>query len=111
MNKLTLSAASAAALLLAGRPLLADPPAANPIGTIIVIAMENHNFVQPPTQPNPQQIFGNPAAPFINRLITPGDPLAAQVSFALSYHNAGVGVHPSEPNYIISLRHSPSNVP
>ena len=39
-----------------------------------MIAMENHNFTQPPTQTNPQQILGNPAAPFMNSLITPGNP-------------------------------------
>ena len=99
MKKLTLAVITAV-LLLAARPLLADPPPASQVGAIIVIAMENHNFVQPASQTSPQQIFGNPAAPFINRLITPGDPLAAQVSFAVSYHNAGVGVHPSEPNYV-----------
>ncbi|HEY7001614.1 MAG TPA: alkaline phosphatase family protein, partial [Candidatus Udaeobacter sp.] len=70
------------------------------IGTIFVIAMENHNFTQPPTQTNPQQILGNPAAPFMNSLITPGNPNAAQVSYATAYFNSGTGVHPSEPNYV-----------
>jgi hypothetical protein len=65
-----------------------------------VIAMENHNFTQPVSQTSPQQIFGNPAAPFINSLLTPGNPNAAQVSYATAYHNAGLGVHPSEPNYV-----------
>ena len=76
----------------------ADPPQG--IGAIFVIAMENHNFTQPPTQTNPQQILGNPAAPFMNSLITPGNPNAAQVSYATAYFNAGRGVHPSEPNYV-----------
>jgi hypothetical protein len=62
--------------------------------------MENHNFTQPPTQINPQPILGNPAAPFMNSLITPGNPNAAQVSYATAYFNAGTGVHPSEPNYV-----------
>ena len=70
------------------------------IGTVFVIAMENHNFTQPPTQTNPQPILGNPAAPFQNSLITPGNPNAAQVSYATAYFNAGTGVHPSEPNYV-----------
>jgi hypothetical protein len=78
--------------------LLAAPPAN--AGDIFVIAMENHNFVQPNPTSNPQQIFGNPAAPFINSLITPGNPNAAQVSYALNYENAGNTVHPSEPNYV-----------
>jgi hypothetical protein len=68
--------------------------------TIFVVAMENHNFTQPDPTSSPQQILGNPAAPYINSLITPGNRNAAQVSFATSYHNAGVGVHPSEPNYV-----------
>ena len=32
--------------------------------------------------------------------MTPGDPNAAHSSYALRYLNAGVGVHPSEPNYV-----------
>jgi hypothetical protein len=70
------------------------------VGDIFVIAMENHNFTQPPTQTSPQQILDNPAAPYINSLITPGNPNAAQVSYAVNYLNAGTGVHPSEPNYV-----------
>ena len=81
-----------AAVLLAAQPA----PAAN----IFVIAMENHNFTQPDPTNSPQQIFGNPAAPYINSLITPGNPNAAQVSYATAYFNAGKGVHPSEPNYV-----------
>src|SRR5258708_964028 len=69
-------------------------------GGIFVIAMENHNFVQPNPTSNPQQIFGNPAAPFINSLITPGNSNAVQVSYATKYFNAGKGEHPSEPNYV-----------
>lgn len=72
----------------------------NQVGTVFVIAMENHNFTQPNPTNNPQQIFGNPAAPFINSLITPGNSNAAHVSFAAAYYNAGIGVHPSEPNYV-----------
>jgi hypothetical protein len=70
------------------------------LGNIFVIAMENHNFTQPNPTNSPQQIFNNPAAPYINSLITPGNPNAAQVSFATAYFNAGTGVHPSEPNYV-----------
>ena len=73
---------------------------AGAIQTVFVIAMENHNWTQPPAQTSPQQIFGNPAAPYINSLVTPGNPNAAQVSYASNYQNAGVGIHPSEPNYI-----------
>ncbi|MDB6067249.1 MAG: phosphoesterase [Pedosphaera sp.] len=70
------------------------------IGTVFVIAMENHNFVQPNPVGSPQQIFTNPAAPFINSLITPGNSNSVHVSYATRYYAAGTGVHPSEPNYI-----------
>jgi|SRR5579859_1711697 len=83
---------AAAGVLLAAQQVLA--------GSIFVIAMENHNFTQPVPTNSPQQILGNPAAPFINSLITPGNPNAAQVSYATAYYNAGAHVHPSEPNYV-----------
>ncbi len=70
------------------------------IQTVFVIAIENHNFIQPSPTSSPQQIFTNPAAPFINSLITAGHLNAAQVAYATRYYNAGIGVHPSEPNYI-----------
>jgi hypothetical protein len=94
--------------------LLAAAPAvqAAQIGDVFVIALENHNFTQPSSYTSTQQIFGNPAAPFINSLITPGNPNAADVSYASNYTNvppqtagspSGAGVvHPSEPNYIWS---------
>lgn len=81
----------------AGALLAAQPAGA---GSIFVIAMENHNWTQPTNMTSPQQIFGNPAAPYINSLVTPGNPNAAQVSFATAYYNAGMHVHPSEPNYV-----------
>jgi len=70
------------------------------IKTVFVIAMENHNWTQPSTQTSPQQIFQNPAAPFINSLVNGTSGISDQVAFANAYINAGVGVHPSEPNYI-----------
>ncbi|MDP9174887.1 MAG: PEP-CTERM sorting domain-containing protein [Planctomycetota bacterium] len=70
------------------------------LGTIFVIALENHNFTQPAGQLGPQQLFNNPAAPYLNSLITPGNANAVQTSYATNYTNAGNGVHPSEPNYI-----------
>ncbi len=70
--------------------------------------MENHNFTQPSSDTSaPQQLLGNPAAPFQNSLITPGNPNAAQVSYASAYHNVLAtpsgnppSIHPSAPNYI-----------
>jgi hypothetical protein len=73
---------------------------ADQIKTVFVIAMENHNWTQPSSQPSPGQIFGNPAAPYINSLVTAGNPNAAQTSYASNYINTGLGIHPSEPNYI-----------
>jgi phospholipase C len=94
--------------------LLAAAPAAHAgqIGDVFVIALENHNFTQPSTYTSTQAIFGNPAAPFINSLITAGNPNSVDVSYASNYANvpvqtassrSGAGaVHPSEPNYIWS---------
>lgn len=70
------------------------------VKTVFVIAMENHNFQQPSPTSSPQQLFTNPAAPYLNSLITPGHSNAVQVAYATKYYNAGVGVHPSEPNYV-----------
>jgi hypothetical protein len=75
---------------------------AGAIQTVFVSAMENHNWTQPASFTSPQQIRGNPAAPYINSLVTAGNSNAAQVSYASNYLNAGVGIHPSEPNYIWS---------
>ncbi|HZI32342.1 MAG TPA: alkaline phosphatase family protein, partial [Candidatus Binatia bacterium] len=94
-----LAATAATGALLAGQAPLTRP-GSQPVGAIFVIAMENHNFTQPTNQTSPPQIFGNPAAPFINSLITPGNPNAAQVSYATAYYNAGFHVHPSEPSYV-----------
>ena len=69
-------------------------------GSVFVIAMENHNLTQPVPTNSPQQILRNPAAPYLNSLMTPGNPNAIQTSWAMRYYNAGVGVHPSEPNYV-----------
>jgi hypothetical protein len=89
------------------------------VKTVFVIAMENHNWTQPPAQVVGaiQQIFGNPNAPFINSLVN-GSALAIingsveniskQVSYATAYHNvppndtgaSPPAVHPSEPNYL-----------
>jgi hypothetical protein len=92
------AAAVAVTVLAPARSAMADDD--SKIRTVFVIAMENHNFTQPNPTSSPHQILGNPAAPYINSLVTPGNPNAAQVSYAASYHNAGIGVHPSEPNYV-----------
>ncbi len=75
---------------------------AQQIQTVFVISMENHNLTQPVPLSNPQQIMGNVAAPFLNSLMTVGNPNALQTSFATNYQNVGAGIHPSAPNYIWS---------
>jgi hypothetical protein len=77
-------------------------PAANSaLGDIFYIDMENHNLTQPANLSNaPQQLLNNPAAPYLNSLITPGNLNAKQTSFASNYLNVAPGIHPSEPNYV-----------
>jgi len=78
------------------------------VGDVFYIALENHNFTQPASDTSaPQQLLGNPAAPFLNSLVTPGNPNAAQTAYASAYHNVlatpsgnSPSIHPSEPNYI-----------
>jgi hypothetical protein len=81
-------------------------PSINPvIGNVFVIDMENHNLTQPGSVTSPQQLLNNPAAPYLNSLMTPGDPNAAQTSYASNYYNVlfndpTKSIHPSEPNYV-----------
>jgi hypothetical protein len=99
LTKLVRQALVPAACLTVG--LLAVPSThAQTVGDVFVIDMENHNFTQPASVTGIEQIQGNPAAPYMNSLITPGNANAAQTSYATAYHNAGAGIHPSEPNYI-----------
>jgi hypothetical protein len=85
----------------------------NHVGTVFYIDMENHNWTQPngnvdnsPTS-GIEQIKGNPAAPFINGLVDPHSPFAADVSYTNNCYNVlatpsglNPSIHPSEPNYI-----------
>jgi len=89
----------AGALLAAGQAQAAAPA----IKHVFVIALENHNFTQPASYTATGQLYGNPAASYINSLVTPGTANAAQVSYASHYNNViynGATVHPSEPNYV-----------
>ena len=91
---------------------------AQQIKTVFVIAMENHNWTQPanPFTGGIQQVFQNPAAPFINSLVA-GTAFAIidgslvrisdQVAYATNYRSVlatpggnNSHIHPSEPNYI-----------
>ncbi|HEX3800500.1 MAG TPA: alkaline phosphatase family protein [Verrucomicrobiae bacterium] len=87
-----------------------DAQTVQQIGSVFVIALENHNFTQPHPTKEPQQLRGNPAAPYINSLITPGNSNAAEVSYAMRYYNAGKGVHPSECSYVWSEAGSDFNI-
>src|SRR5436309_9876690 len=71
---------------------------AEEIKKVFVIAMENHNWTQPANQftGNIQQIFQNPAAPFINSLVNGTATamvdgrmvnISEQVAYATNYHN------------------------
>lgn len=79
---------------------LASPAFAAPISTVFVVSMENHNFTQPSSFTSIQPIYGNAAAPYLNSLITAGNPNAQYTSYFSNVTNVGPGVHPSEPNYI-----------
>jgi hypothetical protein len=116
-----LSRPSALAAIVIGG-LCVRAPAAD-IGDVFIIHLENHNWTQPNgnvavaggsagavAAAGIQQLYKNSAAPFINSLVTPENPNAAQVSYCSKYYNvlaseAGpdhVDVHPSEPSYIYS---------
>ena len=91
---------------------------AQEIKTVFVIAMENHNWTQPANQftGGIQQIYQNPAAPFINSLVNGAAfavvgnrvvNISEQVAYAKNYRNVlatasgnNPHIHPSEPNYI-----------
>jgi hypothetical protein len=85
--------------------LVASSAQAQQIGDVFYIALENHNFTQPSTVPagTPEQLLGNLAAPYLNSLVTPGNPNAADVSYAGNYQNVAPTQHPSEPNYVYQV--------
>jgi hypothetical protein len=80
------------------------PSATSALGEVFYIEMENHNLTQPSSVTSPQQLLGNPAAPYLNSLMTPANPNAAQTSYASNFYNVlfntGSHIHPSEPNYV-----------
>ena len=67
--------------------IIASSAQAQQIGDVFYIPLENHNWTQPSTVTGVHQIFGNSAAPFINSLVTPGNPNAAMTSYASNYQN------------------------
>ena len=90
----------ATAVVVVGSLMAASSAMAGYVGDVFYIDLENHNFTQPAGDTtDPQQLLGNPAAPFLNSLVTPNNPNSVQTSYASAYQNVP-GVHPSEPNYI-----------
>jgi hypothetical protein len=84
---------------------------------VFVIALENHNWIQPISIPGKiQQVYQNPGAPFINSLVNGTATtyinghlvnISKQVSHATAYHNvlatesgSNPHIHPSEPQYM-----------
>ena len=77
------------------------------ITTVFYILLENRCFTTGTDTSYNNIIKGNSAAPYLNSLVTPGNPAAAQVSYATAYHNdvslpngsnlfnVSGGVHPS----------------
>jgi hypothetical protein len=116
----------AAGCVLASQAIFTGAASADPINTVFMIAMENHNWIQPTSDTSaPHQIFNNTNAPFINSIVNPSfnggalnpqvtlygaaAPMSinTQVSYATAYHNvlatasgANPHIHPSEPSYI-----------
>jgi len=88
------------ALCLLATSAFTGPALAAPLQTVFVIAMENHDLTQPSTYTSIQPLLGNLAAPYLNSLMTPGNPNAAMTSYATNLTNVASGIHPSEPNYI-----------
>ena len=73
------------------------------IKTVFVIPLENHDLVQAAPTGSPEQLLGNPACPYFNSLITPGNSNAVQTAYATHYFSCAInGEHPSEPNYVWS---------
>src|SRR5215813_4589440 len=58
-------------------------------GAVFVIALENHNWEQPVNKFNgaPQQIYQNPAAPYMNSLVSGTSTISEQVSYATAYYH------------------------
>jgi phosphatidylinositol-3-phosphatase len=116
--ELTYSSLRHLCVLALSSAILSSPVKAEEIKTVFVIAMENHNWTQPANQfTGPiQQIYLNPAAPFINSLVSgtgyvilggKAVNISDQVAYAANYHNVlatasgnNPKIHPSEPNYI-----------
>jgi hypothetical protein len=83
------------------------PMAHAQVTSVFYILLENRNWTNGGNTGAPAQIQGSSAAPYLNAITTPGNPAAADVSYASCYHNVlavatgtSPNIHPSEPNYV-----------
>lgn len=119
MKKNTIKSIALAACLLGGTFTAQAQLNTNGITHVIYILLENRNWSQNEYSYGEQIMGSTNDAPFLNALVTAGNPVAAQVSFASCYHhvlaktngtssgtsydgttNTSASVHPSEPNYV-----------
>ncbi len=118
--------------MIAGQLVFCGLANADPVNTVFVIAMENHNWTQPVSDTSaPHQIYNNTNAPFINSIVNSGfnggalnpqvtlygasGPISinTQVSYATAYHNvlatasgANSHIHPVGAQlYLVASRH------
>jgi len=101
--------------------LMLSAAQAQQINTVFYVLLENRCLSSGTDKSQTNVLYGNPAAPFFNALMTPGNPLAVNSSWCSAYHNAnsqttgdfvsqtgsktdgtgaGGAIHPSEPNYV-----------
>src|SRR5208282_6456013 len=79
---------------IAASPLNSGDPSGGQNSAVSRLRIRRRTFTQPSTLTSPEQILRNPAAPYINSLVNPGNPNAAQVSYARKLSERG-GRHPS----------------
>ena len=108
-NLALLSAGVLSAIGMQGTKAQATASTATPTGitTVFYILLENRNWTANEPSGGAQVLGNTTAAPYINSLVTPGNPNAAQVSYCSCYHQdlsvyngSGPSIHPSEPNYV-----------
>ncbi len=91
-------------------PVLSVTSSLPQVKTVFIIALENHNWVQPAADDRaPEQLFANPHAPFLNSLVTGTSSFSRQVAYASAYHNClatpsghNPHIHPSLASYLWS---------
>src|SRR5271166_4191549 len=74
---------------IAASPLNSGDPSGGQNSAVSRLRIRRRTFTQPSTLTSPEQILRNPAAPYINSLVNPGNPNAAQVSYARKLSERG----------------------